>query len=494
MRIKTIPGANPGACRVYKLGTEDQAVIDKEFDALHALGKMEWAPESTPYAYPVFVVWTTTHLMGKPPTRRGRVVVDIRGLNKISEHDAYPMPLQSDILSKAQGCPYISVMDCTTFFHQWRIAIPDRHKLTVVTHRGAEQWNVGVMGHRNTGAYVQREMDNILRDYPWVKAYIDDVIVFSKSLDEHLGYPSIPLLGQKVDSLGLTTAEDKLKAIAKLSFPKTLKDLEKYLGATGWLRDYVAYYAQKAEPLQERKTNLLKGGPIKGKPRKSFSLKTLIENPSSVELDAYNQLQSDFSRARWLTHYNRIRQLYADVDASKKGFGVIVYHLKEGVDGKSLKGPPSKRDIEPILFLSKTLSSAESRYWPTELEMAGLVWTVRKMAHMIKSSEHPTIIYTDHGATPAIAAATKLTTSSTDRLNMKLVRASMYLSQFRLDIRHRPGKSNVIPDALSRLPVEKDNSSHGALDLDQDRWVKTFHSGRWQWISSQRFQATWIQR
>jgi hypothetical protein len=145
-----------------------------------------------------------------------------------------------------------------------------------------------------------------------------------------------------------------------------------------------------------------------------------------------------------------------------------VYHLKEGVDGKSLKGPPSKRDIEPILFLSKTLSSAESRYWPTELEMAGLVWTVRKIAHMIKSSEHPTIIYTDHGATPAIAAATKLTTSSTDRLNMKLVRASMYLSQFRLDIRHRPGKSNVIPDALSRLPVEKDNSSHGALDLDQD--------------------------
>jgi hypothetical protein len=126
------------------------------------------------------------HLMGKPPMRRGRVVIDIRGLNKISEHDAYPMPLQSDILSKAQGCPYISVMDCAVFFHQGRVAITDRHKLTVVSHRGAEQWNVGVMGHRNTTAYVQREMDYLFRDYPFAKAYIDDVVVFSHSSEEHL--------------------------------------------------------------------------------------------------------------------------------------------------------------------------------------------------------------------------------------------------------------------------------------------------------------------
>ncbi len=70
----------------------------------------------------------------------------------------------------SQGCPYILVMDCAVFFHQWRVAIPDRHKLTVVSHRGAEQWNVGVIGHRNTTAYVQREMDNLFRDYPFAKA------------------------------------------------------------------------------------------------------------------------------------------------------------------------------------------------------------------------------------------------------------------------------------------------------------------------------------
>jgi hypothetical protein len=76
-------------------------------------------------------------------------------------------------------------------------------------------------------------------------------------------------------------------------FFKTLKDLETYLEAIDWLRDYVIYYAQKTESLQERKTNLLKKDSIKEKLRKAFSLKTLLKNPSRVEIDAYNLSGSD---------------------------------------------------------------------------------------------------------------------------------------------------------------------------------------------------------
>ena len=79
-----------------------------------------------------------------------------------------------------------------------------------------------------------------------------------------LGYPSVQLLGQKVDSLGLWTAEDKLKAIFKLAFPETLSKLETYLGMTGWLRDYVANYAMIAKPLQDRKTMMLANSPRSG--------------------------------------------------------------------------------------------------------------------------------------------------------------------------------------------------------------------------------------
>jgi hypothetical protein len=89
---------------------------------------------------------------------------------------------------------------------------------------------------------------------------------------------------------------------------------------------------------------------------------------------------------------------------------------------------------------------------------------------MIKSSKHSTIIYIDHDVSSVITAVIKLITSSTNRLNMKLIRAFMYLSQFRLNIRHRSEKFNIISDALSRLSVKKNNSSHEALNLNLDHF------------------------
>ena len=475
MPINTLAEAKPEPAKVYPLGPADRQVVDNEFDQLHAQGKMEWTKEATPYAYPVFVVWRTL----PDGTRKGRVVVDIRGLNKISEFDAYPMPLQADILSSVSGCMFISVMDCTGFFHQWRVSPDHRHKLTVVSHRGSERWNVAVMGYKNSPAYVQRQIDTILRPYrTFARAYVDDVVIFSRSLEEHLrhlnqvfklfqdrnivlkpsktylGYPTIALLGQKVSSLGMTAPTDKLKAISEIEFPRTLKQLETYLGKTGWLRHYVPYYAQKAAPLQRRKTRLLKPSPTKGSARKSYSNRTILDDPTAAEIDAFEQLQEAFSRTTYLVHFDRQRRLFIDVDASKeRGFGVMIYHVKnDDALAKPKSPPPKNKEVEPIMFLSKILSQAEQRYWPTELEMAGLVWVITKTHSMIRSSDHPTIVYTDHGATPSIASQTKLTTSSTDKANLRLVRASTYLSQFRLDIRHKPGKAHIVPDALSRLP------------------------------------------
>ena len=78
---------------------------------------------------------------------------------------------------------------------------------------------------------------------------------------------------------------------------------------------------------------------------------------------------------------------------------------------------------------------------------------VKKLRHLIKASQHVTVIYTDHQAIVDIAKQSSLNTTSVVRLNLRHVRSSEYLSRFRLDIRYKPGKSNIIPDALSRLPV-----------------------------------------
>ncbi len=87
---------------------------------------------------------------------------------------------------------------------------------------------------------------------------------------------------------------------------------------------------------------------------------------------------------------------------------------------------------------------------------------------MIKFSKHFIIIYIDHEVNSIIVAAIKLFTSSIDRLNMKLIKALTYLSQFRLDIRYRSEKFNIISDALSRLLVTKNINSQKALNVDVD--------------------------
>ena len=90
MPIKLKTGAQPKASRVYPLGQKDRQVVDETSDKLHAQGKLRFTDQPTPFSWPYFVVWRDT-----PQGKKGRVVIDIRGLNAITEDDSYPLPLQS---------------------------------------------------------------------------------------------------------------------------------------------------------------------------------------------------------------------------------------------------------------------------------------------------------------------------------------------------------------------------------------------------------------
>ena len=484
-----------GQARVYPVGKRDKQVIDDAFDKLHQQGRIDWTNSSTPFSFPCFVVWKDT-----ADGPKGRVVVDIRALNKITVPDAYPVPSQAEILALIIHCSHISTIDAAAFFYQWWVKYHHRHRLTVSSHRGQETFNVPVMGYRNSPAYVQRMIDRILRPFRhFCRAYVDDIVIFSTSLEEHvkhltmvfgalsdmnihlapakafLGYPSVQLLGQHVDALGLATAEDKLAAIRNLEFPKTLAALERYLGMTGYLKQYVPYYSAIVKPLQERKTMLNRScGNHSGNARKSEAGRSYLQMPTPQELNAYHQLQGIFASPTLLHHHDPSRQLYVDLDASKEfGFGAHIYHSKKDLvtkeDSATVKESrkassdapkqpstteeeaPKQKSMQPILFLSRQLTSAETRYWPTELEMAGIVWVVKKIRHLIEASTKPTIIYTDHSAAIGIVRQSSMNTTSTEKLNLRLIRASEYLQRFRIELRHKPGKTNIVPDALSRL-------------------------------------------
>jgi len=113
----------------------------------------------------------------------------------------------------------------------------------------------------------------------------------------------------------------------------------------------------------------------------------------------------------------------------------------------------------PILFASRTLTNAERTYGPIELELAGLVWSIRRTYTIMQSSEQPIRVLTDHSAIKQILAKSTMDTASTDRANRRLITASIYLSQYDLEVYHVPGKKNFVPNALSRLKAPESDPS-----------------------------------
>ncbi len=423
------------------------------------------------YDFSVFVVWREINEI-----RKKRVVVDIQDLNKIFLQDSYLMSLQTIITTVVADCQYIMMINVNDYFYQWKIRSINRSKLIIVSHRDQKQFEITVMKFKNSSSYVQRQIDRLLwshQRYAW--AYMNDIVIFSRTLKNHLkhlhvvfrlflkkrisisskksfiDYSSVILLDQKVDDFDLTTSVEKLKIITSLNFSWTLRALNIYLDMIEWLRNYVSYYAQIVESLQRRKTdlsvNLLKNNLNAHWSEISKRIFKLIE----LKIRFFCHLQNHFDRKRVLTHFNSDRQLWADLDAFKKiNFVDIIYYIKNE------KTIFIRLNVQSILFLSRTLNSAERNYWSTKLKVADLVWIIRKIRHIMKSTLRLlTIIYINHAVAVTIAKQTSLITANTDKLNLRLIQASQYLSIFQLNIRHKTDKANIMLDALFRLLRKK---------------------------------------
>ena len=108
-----------------------------------------------------------------------------------------------------------------------------------------------------------------------------------------------------------------------------------------------------------------------------------------------------------------------------------------------------------LCFLVVIWKEVERNYWSIELEIVDIVWIIRKIRHMIKFIEISSIIiYTNHFVAVSINRQITLTIFNSDKLNLRLVRASQYLFDFNLFVRHKADKVNVVSDVLSRLQAD----------------------------------------
>ena len=213
VHIELEPGMKPISSAPYIASPAKRDLIDKQLDLWLEQGVIE--PSASPWGAPVIIV----HRNGKD-----RLCVDWRKLNAATVPDQFPIPWQTDILQALSGAQYLSSFDALAGFTQLEFNKVSQPYTAMRTHRGLHQFTRMPFGWRNGPPIFQRVMQEILAPYLWMftLVYIDDIVVYSNSFEEHLehvdavlstiekagitlaphkchvGYRSIQLLGQKV--------------------------------------------------------------------------------------------------------------------------------------------------------------------------------------------------------------------------------------------------------------------------------------------------------
>ena len=425
-------------------------MIEKEVEKMLESGVIR--KSNSPWASPVVIVDK------KDGTKR--ICIDFREVNKITIKDAYPAPHIEETLDPLSKATFISTLDLLSGYWQTPLRPEDMCKTAFTTPSGLYEYTVLPMGLTNAPSSFQRNMEWVLEGLLDVicKVYIDDIIIYSNTWEEHLEHlqvvferirkygmmaklPKCQFIKKSVKVLGLMVRKgeispdpDKIEAIKKMPVPKDRKELRTFLGLSGHYRRFVKGYAEIAKPL----TRLTS---------------TKMEYQwTERQQKAFEELKSHLIKEPVLTLPRYDRNFVMETDASKEGLGVIL----------------SQRDEEgickPVYYYSKTLNQAQSNYSATERECLAIVEGVKKFRHYLIGREFE--IITD-------AHSLQWLFSIKDP-NSRLARWGLRLQEYDFQIKHRPGRIHGNVDALSRLITNsitelKEGFSEGKEDRVQLR-------------------------
>lgn len=357
MRIPLKPGAEhllkPQGLR--PLSPAKRRLEKKALDEFLEDGIIE--ESSSHLSFPVVIV----NQRGKP-----RYCIDFRELNRHTVADCYPMQRADVLFSSLGGNKFFSSLDAARGYHQIPVHEKDRWLTAFATHQGFYQWNSMPFGLRNAPAIFQRLMDKyVLGKLRWQRAlvYIDDVIVFSATLEEHLealdtilsnaariglrfsaakcffGYPSLKVLGRLISADGLEALLDRTKAIRAMKRPESIRELYRVIGVFGFYRSFIPNFARLIAPLTALTQNLAyersKEG---GRPRlvriNADGSRTPVSPTANtlpwteVEQRAFDELKRRLISPPCLAFPQEGRDYILYVDASYDGISAILHQLQ----------------------------------------------------------------------------------------------------------------------------------------------------------------------
>jgi len=258
-------GAQPIKQSPYRVSQKQRAEIDNHI--ANMLDQEIIEVSSSPWSSPVVLV--------KKKDGSTRFCIDYRKLNTVTKKDSYPLPRIDDALDALSGSKYFSTLDLQSGYHQVLMHPDSKEKTAFISHAGLYQFRVLSFGLTNAPPQFQRLMARVLHGLEWKVCliYIDDIIIFSRTFEEHLSrlslvfdrlrqanlklkpskchfaQSSVNFLGFVVSSKGILPDPDKISAVKSFHVPKSVRDVRSFLGLCNYYRRFVKDFAKIASPL-----------------------------------------------------------------------------------------------------------------------------------------------------------------------------------------------------------------------------------------------------
>ncbi|GBG75316.1 hypothetical protein CBR_g19948 [Chara braunii] len=455
-KIEIIEGSVPPKGCVYRMGQGELEELRRQIDDMIYHGWIR--PSESEFGAPVLFV-----------SKKGgklRMCIDYCGLSRITRKNAYPLPRIDDMLDAADGCKVFIKIDLKSGYHQIEVDPSDQHKTAFKTRDGLYEFIAMPFGLTNTPATFQCLMDKVLRHQlnRFVVVYLDDILIFSKTMEEHLkhleevlqvlkeaplhlnleksefGRDSVIYLGHRLSANGLAPEATKVEVIRNWPQPANVHELRSFLGLASYYRKFVPKFFVIAHTLS-RLTS------------KNFAYAWCEKCET-----AFQALKEALLSHPVLRIADPNLTFVVTTDASQFGIGVVL----QQDDGDGLR---------PLEYYSKRMPSHNVATSTYMRELYALRKALAHWKHYLLGRHFK--VYSDHQTLQWIQTQSELSPTLTRWLHD--------IDVYSFELKHKKGCYNRVADALSRHPefmtclvgsydprrkLKKDLVEHTAKDPD----------------------------